>query len=152
VAELKDNINTIIGNLRPDHRPYNQKKKTKKNKRKITPNRLAETNSHFNMLQASRPHTVGRLLLTERPAGEAHMWRIYQSKMKNIRNCVCFRLCLATDNPHPQLVQFARPVRASAMDQTPTADLDIPDRCGFDQFGAAARQARRISWCFRSCF
>src|SRR5258707_14177560 len=69
VAELKDNINTMIGNLRLTTQVNTEQDWLKTNLAKFT-----------NMLQGQRDlTTVGRLLLTElAPLINAHMGVIYQ--------------------------------------------------------------------------
>jgi hypothetical protein len=71
VAELKDNINTMIGNLRSRRRSNTEQDWLKTNLAKFT-----------NMLQGQRDlGTVGRLLLSElTPLVDAHQAVIYQTQ------------------------------------------------------------------------
>ena len=144
VAELKDNINTMIGNLRLTTEVNTEQDWLKTNLARFT-----------NMLQGQRDlTTVGRLLLTElTPLVNAHMGVIYQ--VENEDNPQLRLLsAYAGDgaNPHPQVVQFGEGlIGQCAHGQAPAAGVGHPERCGADQFGAAARACRRTSWCFRSC-
>ncbi|HET7125175.1 MAG TPA: HAMP domain-containing protein, partial [Bradyrhizobium sp.] len=98
VAELKDNINTMIGNLRLTTDVNTEQDWLKTNLARFT-----------NMLQGQRDlTTVGRLLLTElTPLVNAHMGVIYQ-----VENEDSPRLHLLSayaddgSNPHPQVMQF----------------------------------------------
>ncbi|MGY2905374.1 HAMP domain-containing protein [Bradyrhizobium sp. URHC0002] len=98
VAELKDNINTMIGNLRLTTQVNTEQDWLKTNLAKFT-----------NMLQGQRDlTTVGRLLLTElAPLINAHMGVIYQAENADSPQ---LRLLSAYAgdgaNPHPQVVQF----------------------------------------------
>ncbi len=87
VAELKDNINTMIGNLRLTTDVNTEQDWLKTNLAKFT-----------NMLQGQRDlTTVGRLLLTElAPLVNAHMGVIYQVENEDARNCACSRPMPAT--------------------------------------------------------
>src|SRR4029434_2964489 len=69
VAELKDNINTMIGNLRLTTQAHSEQDWLQRHRARFT-----------NMLQGQRDlTTVGRLLLTElAPLVNAHMGVIYQ--------------------------------------------------------------------------
>ena len=144
VAELKDNINTMIGNLRLTTEVNTEQDWLKTNLAKFT-----------NMLQGQRDlTTVGRLLLTElTPLVNAHMGVIYQ--IENDDNPQLRLLsAYAGDgaNPHPQFVQFGEGlIGQCAMDKRQRAGVGHPGRCGADQFGAAARRFRKISSCFRCC-
>ena len=98
VAELKDNINTMIGNLRLTTERNTEQDWLKTNLARFT-----------NMLQGQRDlATVGRLLLTElAPLINAHMGVIYQVDNPETAQ---LRLLSAyasdSSNPHPQIVQF----------------------------------------------
>src|SRR5450631_1572708 len=119
VAELKDNINTMIGNLRLTTDVNTEQDWLKTNLAKFT-----------NMLQGQRDLiTVGRLLLTElTPLVNAHMGVIYQVENEDNPQ---LRLLSAYagdgTNPHPQLVQFGEGlVGQSAMDKRQRLISDIP--------------------------
>jgi HAMP domain-containing protein/CheY-like chemotaxis protein/signal transduction histidine kinase len=120
VAELKDNINTMIGNLRLTTDVNTEQDWLKTNLAKFT-----------NMLQGQRDlTTVGRLLLTElTPLVNAHMGVIYQ--VENEGNPQLRLLsAYAGDgaNPHPQFVQFGDGlIGQSAMDKRQRLVSDIPD-------------------------
>src|SRR5256884_366100 len=98
VSELKDNINTMIGNLRLTTDVNTEQDWLKTNLARFT-----------NMLQGQRDLvTVGRLLFSElTPLVNAHMGVIYQ-----VENEDSPRLHLLSayaddgSNPHPQIVQF----------------------------------------------
>jgi HAMP domain-containing protein/CheY-like chemotaxis protein/predicted transcriptional regulator len=119
VAELKDNINTMIGNLRLTTQVNTEQDWLKTNLAKFT-----------NMLQGQRDlTTVGRLLLTElAPLINAHMGVIYQ--VENPENPQ-LRLLSAyagdSINPHPLVVQFGDGlVGQCAMDKRQRLLSDIP--------------------------
>ncbi len=119
VAELKDNINTMIGNLRLTTDVNTEQDWLKTNLAKFT-----------NMLQGQRDlTTVGRLLLTElTPLVNAHMGVIYQ--VENEDNPQLRLLsAYAGDgaNPHPQFVQFGEGlIGQCAMDKRQRLVSDIP--------------------------
>ncbi|HEV7877405.1 MAG TPA: HAMP domain-containing protein [Bradyrhizobium sp.] len=119
VAELKDNINTMIGNLRLTTDVNTEQDWLKTNLAKFT-----------NMLQGQRDlATVGRLLLTElTPLVNAHMGVIYQ--VENEDNPQLRLLsAYAGDGtiPHPQYVQFGEGlVGQCAMDKRQRLVSDIP--------------------------
>ena len=134
VAELKDNINTMIGNLRLTTDVNTEQDWLKTNLARFT-----------NMLQGQRDlTTVGRLLLTElTPLVNAHMGVIYQVENEDSPQ---LRLLSAYagdgTNPHPQFVQFGEGlIGQCALDKRQRLVSDIPDRRGADQFGAAAGDA-----------
>ncbi len=119
VAELKDNINTMIGNLRLTTQVNTEQDWLKTNLAKFT-----------NMLQGQRDlSTVGRLLLTElAPLINAHMGVIYQTESADSPQ---LRLLSAYAgdgaNPHPQLVQFGEGlIGQCAMDKRQRLVSDIP--------------------------
>ncbi|SHM73123.1 Signal transduction histidine kinase [Bradyrhizobium lablabi] len=119
VAELKDNINTMIGNLRLTTQVNTEQDWLKTNLAKFT-----------NMLQGQRDlTTVGRLLLTElAPLINAHMGVIYQ--VENPENPQ-LRLLSAyagdSINPHPLAVQFGDGlIGQCAMDKRQRLVSDIP--------------------------
>jgi CheY-like chemotaxis protein/signal transduction histidine kinase len=119
VAELKDNINTMIGNLRLTTDVNTEQDWLKTNLAKFT-----------NMLQGQRDlTTVGRLLLTElTPLVNAHMGVIYQFENEDSPQ---LRLLsgYAGDgtNPHPQIVQFGDGlIGQCAMDKRQRLVSDIP--------------------------
>jgi len=98
VAELKDNINTMIGNLRLTTERNTEQDWLKTNLARFT-----------NMLQGQRDlSTVGRLLLTElAPLINAHMGVIYQVENPDgpqLRLLSAYAADRA--NPHPQFVQL----------------------------------------------
>ncbi len=119
VAELKDNINTMIGNLRLTTDVNTEQDWLKTNLAKFT-----------NMLQGQRDlATVGRLLLTElTPLVNAHMGVIYQ--VENEDNPQLRLLsAYAGDSiiPHQQFVQFGEGlVGQCAMDKRQRLVSDIP--------------------------
>ncbi len=119
VAELKDNINTMIGNLRLTTDVNTEQDWLKTNLARFT-----------NMLQGQRDlTTVGRLLLTElTPLVNAHMGVIYQ-----VENEDSPRLHLLSayaddgSNPHPQAMQFGEGlIGQCAMDKRQRLVSDIP--------------------------
>ncbi|OCK55245.1 HAMP domain-containing protein [Bradyrhizobium sp. LMTR 3] len=119
VAELKDNINTMIGNLRLTTQVNTEQDWLKTNLARFT-----------NMLQGQRElSTVGRLLLTElAPLVNAHMGAIYQ-----VENAEAPQLRLLSPyagdgaNPHPQLVQLGEGlIGQCAMDKRQRLISDIP--------------------------
>ena len=119
VAELKDNINTMIGNLRLTTQVNTEQDWLKTNLAKFT-----------NMLQGQRDlTTVGRLLLTElAPLINAHMGVIYQVTNPETPQ---MRLLSAYAgdgaNPHPQVVQFGEGlIGQCAMDKRQRLVSDIP--------------------------
>ncbi|MHB8267793.1 HAMP domain-containing protein [Bradyrhizobium sp.] len=119
VAELKDNINTMIGNLRLTTDVNTEQDWLKTNLAKFT-----------NMLQGQRDlATVGRLLLTElTPLVNAHMGVIYQVENEDSPQ---LRLLSAYAGdatiPHQQYVQFGDGlVGQCAMDKRQRLVSDIP--------------------------
>jgi HAMP domain-containing protein/CheY-like chemotaxis protein len=119
VAELKDNINTMIGNLRLTTDVNTEQDWLKTNLAKFT-----------NMLQGQRDlTTVGRLLLTElTPLVNAHVGVIYQVENEDSPQ---LRLLSAYAGdgiyPHPQIVQFGEGlVGQCAMDKRQRLVSDIP--------------------------
>jgi CheY-like chemotaxis protein/HAMP domain-containing protein/signal transduction histidine kinase len=119
VAELKDNINTMIGNLRLTTDVNTEQDWLKTNLAKFT-----------NMLQGQRDlATVGRLLLTElTPLVNAHMGVIYQVENEESPQ---MRLLSAYAGdatiPHQQFVQFGEGlVGQCAMDKRQRLVSDIP--------------------------
>ncbi len=119
VAELKDNINTMIGNLRLTTDVNTEQDWLKTNLAKFT-----------NMLQGQRDlTTVGRLLLTElTPLVNAHMGVIYRVESDDNRQ---LRLLSAYagdgSHPHPQFVQFGEGlIGQCAMDKRQRLVSDIP--------------------------
>ncbi|MDB5611638.1 MAG: putative Sensor histidine kinase with a domain and multiple and Response regulator [Bradyrhizobium sp.] len=119
VAELKDNINTMIGNLKLTTDVNTEQDWLKTNLAKFT-----------NMLQGQRDlTTVGRLLLTElTPLVNAHMGVIYQ--VENEENPQLRLLSAYADdgnNPHREIVQFGEGlVGQAAMDKRQRLLSDIP--------------------------
>jgi HAMP domain-containing protein/CheY-like chemotaxis protein/signal transduction histidine kinase len=119
VAELKDNINTMIGNLRLTTDVNTEQDWLKTNLARFT-----------NMLQGQRDlTTVGRLLLTElTPLVNAHMGVIYQ--VENEDNPQMRLLsAYAGDgiNPHPLIVQIGEGlIGQCAMDRRQRLVSDIP--------------------------
>ena len=119
VAELKDNINTMIGNLRLTTDVNTEQDWLKTNLAKFT-----------NMLQGQRDlTTVGRLLLTElTPLVNAHMGVIYQ--VENEDNPQLRLLsAYAGDgiNPHQSIVQFGEGlIGQCAMDKRQRLVAEIP--------------------------
>ncbi|SDS21279.1 HAMP domain-containing protein [Bradyrhizobium canariense] len=119
VAELKDNINTMIGNLKLTTDVNTEQDWLKTNLAKFT-----------NMLQGQRDlTTVGRLLLTElTPLVNAHMGVIYQVENEESPQ---LRLLSAYAGdgiyPHQPIVQFGEGlIGQCAMDKRQRLVLDIP--------------------------
>src|SRR5467141_3313212 len=119
VAELKDNINTMIGNLRLTTDVNTEQDWLKTNLARFT-----------NMLQGQRDlTTVGRLLLTElTPLVNAHMGVIYQVEIEDSPQ---LRLLSAYAGdgitPHQQIVQFGEGlIGQCAMDKRQRLLSDIP--------------------------
>jgi HAMP domain-containing protein/CheY-like chemotaxis protein/signal transduction histidine kinase len=119
VAELKDNINTMIGNLRLTTDVNTEQDWLKTNLARFT-----------NMLQGQRDlTTVGRLLLTElTPLVNAHMGVIYQVENEDSPQ---MRLLSAYAgdgiSPHPQIVQFGEGlIGQCAMDKRQRLVSEIP--------------------------
>ncbi|MEH2554403.1 HAMP domain-containing protein/CheY-like chemotaxis protein/signal transduction histidine kinase [Bradyrhizobium algeriense] len=119
MAELKDNINTMIGNLRLTTQVNTEQDWLKTNLASFT-----------NMLQGQRDlTTVGRLLLTElAPLVNAHMGAIYQTENPDSPQ---LRLLSAyagdSANPHPLVVQFGEGlIGQCAMDKRQRLVSDIP--------------------------
>jgi CheY-like chemotaxis protein/signal transduction histidine kinase/HAMP domain-containing protein len=119
VAELKDNINTMIGNLRLTTDVNTEQDWLKTNLAKFT-----------NMLQGQRDlATVGRLLLTElTPLVNAHMGVIYRVETEDYPQ---LRLLSAYagngTNPHPQFIQFGEGlIGQCAIDKRQRLVSDIP--------------------------
>ncbi|MEH2499175.1 HAMP domain-containing protein/CheY-like chemotaxis protein/predicted transcriptional regulator [Bradyrhizobium sp. AZCC 1678] len=119
MAELKDNINTMIGNLRLTTQVNTEQDWLKTNLASFT-----------NMLQGQRDlTTVGRLLLTElAPLVNAHMGAIYQTENPDSPQ---LRLLSAyagdSANPHPLVVQFGEGlIGQCAMDKRQRLLSDIP--------------------------
>src|SRR4051794_5791020 len=120
VSELKDNINTMIGNLRLTTDVNTEQDWLKTNLAKFT-----------NMLQGQRDlTTVGRLLLTElTPLVNAHMGVIYQVENEEEPQ---LRLLSAYAgdgvNPHQQVLQFGDGlIGQCAMDKRQRLVSEIPD-------------------------
>jgi CheY-like chemotaxis protein/signal transduction histidine kinase/HAMP domain-containing protein len=119
VAELKDNINTMIGNLRLTTELNTEQDWLKTNLARFT-----------NMLQGQRDlSTVGRLLLTElAPLINAHMGVIYQ-----VENPESAQLQLLSayaydgSNPHPRIVEMGEGlIGQCALDKRQRLVSDIP--------------------------
>ena len=119
VAELKDNINTMIGNLRLTTDVNTEQDWLKTNLARFT-----------NMLQGQRDlTTVGRLLLTElTPLVNAHMGVIYQ--VENEDNPQLNLLAAYAGDgvyPHQRIVQFGEGlIGQCAMDGRQRLVADIP--------------------------
>jgi HAMP domain-containing protein/CheY-like chemotaxis protein len=119
VAELKDNINTMIGNLKLTTDVNTEQDWLKTNLAKFT-----------NMLQGQRDlTTVGRLLLTElTPLVNAHMGVIYQVPNEDSPQ-LSLLAAYAGDgiHPHQQIVQFGEGlIGQCAMDKRQRLVGDIP--------------------------
>jgi HAMP domain-containing protein/signal transduction histidine kinase/CheY-like chemotaxis protein len=119
VAELKDNINTMIGNLRLTTDVNTEQDWLKTNLARFT-----------NMLQGQRDlTTVGRLLLTElTPLVNAHMGVIYQVENEDNQQLHLLSAYAGDGiNPHPQVVQFGNGlIGQCAMDKRQRLVADIP--------------------------
>jgi CheY-like chemotaxis protein/signal transduction histidine kinase/HAMP domain-containing protein len=120
VAELKDNINTMIGNLRLTTDVNTEQDWLKTNLARFT-----------NMLQGQRDlTTVGRLLLTElTPLVNAHMGVIYQVDSEaNPQLRLLSAYAGDGVSPHPQTVQFGEGlIGQCAMDKRQRLVSDIPN-------------------------
>ncbi len=119
VAELKDNINTMIGNLKLTTDVNTEQDWLKTNLAKFT-----------NMLQGQRDlTTVGRLLLTElTPLVNAHMGVIYQVENEDDPQLRLLSAYAGDGNsPHREIVQFGEGlVGQAAMDKRQRLIADIP--------------------------
>ncbi|HXN66733.1 MAG TPA: HAMP domain-containing protein, partial [Bradyrhizobium sp.] len=119
VAELKDNINTMIGNLRLTTDVNTEQDWLKTNLAKFT-----------NMLQGQRDlTTVGRLLLTElTPLVNAHMGVIYQVENEDSPQLHLLSAYAGDGtSPHLQIVQFGEGlIGQCAMDKRQRLVSDIP--------------------------
>ncbi|MGY3490319.1 HAMP domain-containing protein/CheY-like chemotaxis protein/predicted transcriptional regulator [Bradyrhizobium sp. USDA 4011] len=119
VAELKDNINTMIGNLRLTTERNTEQDWLKTNLARFT-----------NMLQGQRDlATVGRLLLTElAPLINAHMGVIYQvDNPENAQLRLLSAYASDSSKPHPQIVQFGEGlIGQCALDKRQRLVSDIP--------------------------
>jgi CheY-like chemotaxis protein/signal transduction histidine kinase/HAMP domain-containing protein len=120
VSELKDNINTMITNLRLTTDLNTEQDWLKTNLARFT-----------NMLQGQRDlTTVGRLLLTElTPLVNAHMGVIYQVENEDSPQ-MRLLASYASDGitPRPQIVQFGEGlIGQCASDKRQRLVLDIPD-------------------------
>jgi CheY-like chemotaxis protein/HAMP domain-containing protein/signal transduction histidine kinase len=119
VAELKDNINTMIGNLRLTTDVNSEQDWLKTNLAKFT-----------NMLQGQRDlTTVGRLLLTElTPLVNAHMGVIYRVENEDNRQLRLLSSYAGDGaNPHPQFVPFGEGlIGQCAMDKRQRLVSEIP--------------------------
>jgi CheY-like chemotaxis protein/signal transduction histidine kinase/HAMP domain-containing protein len=119
VAELKDNINTMITNLRLTTDLNTEQDWLKTNLARFT-----------NMLQGQRDlTTVGRLLLTElTPLVNAHMGVIYQVENEDSPQ-MRLLAAYASDgvSPHPQIVQFGEGlIGQCALDKRQRLVSEIP--------------------------
>jgi HAMP domain-containing protein/CheY-like chemotaxis protein/signal transduction histidine kinase len=119
VAELKDNINTMITNLRLTTDLNTEQDWLKTNLARFT-----------NMLQGQRDlTTVGRLLLTElTPLVNAHMGVIYQVENEDSPELHLLAAYASDGNyPHPKIVRFGDGlVGQCAMDKRHRLVSDIP--------------------------
>src|ERR1700731_1066328 len=119
VAELKDNINTMITNLRLTTDLNTEQDWLKTNLARFT-----------NMLQGQRDlTTVGRLLLTElTPLVNAHMGVIYQVDNEDSPQLHLLAAYASDGNyPHPKIVQFGEGlIGQCAMDKHQRLVADIP--------------------------
>ncbi|WOH78332.1 HAMP domain-containing protein [Bradyrhizobium sp. BEA-2-5] len=119
VAELKDNINTMITNLRLTTDVNTEQDWLKTNLAKFT-----------NMLQGQRDlTTVGRLLLTElSPLVNAHTGVIYQvDNPENAQLRLLSAYASDSSNPHPQIVQFGEGlIGQCALDKRQRLVSEIP--------------------------
>ncbi|MGY4259988.1 HAMP domain-containing protein/CheY-like chemotaxis protein/signal transduction histidine kinase [Bradyrhizobium sp. USDA 4516] len=119
VAELKDNINTMIGNLRLTTERNTEQDWLKTNLARFT-----------NMLQGQRDlATVGRLLLTElAPLINAHMGVIYQvDNPENAQLRLLSAYASDSSNPYPQIVQFGEGlIGQCALDKRQRLVSEIP--------------------------
>ncbi|MCP4619499.1 MAG: HAMP domain-containing protein [Bradyrhizobium sp.] len=119
VAELKDNINTMIGNLRLTTELNTEQDWLKTNLARFT-----------NMLQGQRDlSTVGRLMLTElAPLVNAHMGVIYQIESEdNPQLRLLSSYAGDAAYPHPSFVQIGEGlVGQCAMDKRRLLVSDIP--------------------------
>ncbi len=121
VAELKDNINTMIDNLRLTTDRNTEQDWLKTNLAKFT-----------NMLQGQRDlTTVGRLLLSElTPLVNAHQGVIYQLEGEEKNNTLTLLAAYADDgaNGHPQALTLGEGlIGQCALDKRRMLITDIPD-------------------------
>ena len=144
MAELKDNINTMIGNLRLTTDVNTEQDWLKTNLAKFT-----------NMLQGQRDlTTVGRLLLTElTPLVNAHMGVIYQVENEDNPQ---LRLLSAYAGDGTCPASGSRSVRrrtgrTGCDGQASAHAVRHSGRRDPDQLGAVARSCRRISSCSPCC-
>ena len=144
VAELKDNINTMIDNLRLTTDRNTEQDWLKTNLARFT-----------NMLQGQRDlTTVGRLLLSElTPLVNAQLGVIYQVEQRRAPAAaaavgLCRRRRRSPPAGRADRRGTDRPMRHG---QAPAADRRHPARRRPDRFGAASRSFRRTSSCCRCC-
>ncbi len=121
VAELKDNINTMIDNLRLTTDRNTEQDWLKTNLAKFT-----------NMLQGQRDlTTVGRLLLSElTPLVNAHQGVIYQVASEEKRNTLSLLSAYADDgaNGHPQALRLGEGlIGQCALDKRRMLITDLPE-------------------------
>ena len=145
VAELKDNINTMIDNLRLTTDRNTEQDWLKTNLAKFT-----------NMLQGQRDlATVGRLLLSElTPLVNAQQGVIYQmDERRHAQPASCCRPMPTTAlNGHPERLQHRRgPDRPMRRRQAPHADHRHARRTPSRSARRCSRRRRATSSCCRCC-
>ena len=145
VAELKDNINTMIDNLRLTTDRNTEQDWLKTNLAKFT-----------NMLQGQRDlTTVGRLLLTElTPLVNAQQGVIYQ--MAGEETPVLRLLSAYADDgaerpSRPRCALGEGLIGQCAADKRRMLITEMPRECGADRLGAVQGRRRRTSSCCRCC-
>ena len=145
VAELKDNINTMIDNLRLTTDRNTEQDWLKTNLARFT-----------NMLQGQRDlATVGRMLLSElAPLVDAQHGVIYQvDDDGDARACSCWRPMPTTpDDGHPERLQLGEGlIGQCARDARRMLITDMPDERRADRLRACSRRCRGTSSCCRCC-
>ena len=144
VAELKDNINTMIDNLRLTTDRNTEQDWLKTNLANFT-----------NMLQGQRDlATVGRLLLSElTPLVNAQHGVIYQMESEDAPTLRLLS-AYADDgaNGHPQRLRVGEGlIGQCAVDKRRMLITEHADRCGADRLGAVQGRAAATSSCCRCC-
>ena len=144
VAELKDNINTMIDNLRLTTDRNTEQDWLKTNLAKFT-----------NMLQGQRDlSTVGRLLLSElTPLVNAHQGVIYQIEGEEAQSLKLLS-AYADDgsNGHPQNLRAGEGlIGQCAVDKRRMLITDMPDSDRADQLRPCFRSRRATISCCRFC-
>ena len=145
VAELKDNINTMIGNLRLTTERNTEQDWLKTNLAKFT-----------SMLQGQRDLvTVGRMLLSElAPLVNAQQGVIYQMEQRGRRTALKLLAAYADDGAtasRRRLRMGEGLVGQCALDKRRMLITDMPDDAVPISFGAVQGARRATSSCCRCC-